>query len=146
LLTTTDPEGNKVDITDQQEMEKAILDNNKQKFNQSIHTPSYQSPLKEEFGFKGLTSTAQAALAELYESHDLDARLLDIIAQWQIPQAVRALGPLKMELSLDSYISFWRKAQEDTACFPSALSFSAMKAGAYNQAIAALDCSMTRLP
>jgi len=146
LVTTTDPKGNKVDITDQQEMEKAILDNNRQKFSQSIHTPFYQSPLKEEFGFKGLTSTAQAALAGLYESHDLDARLLDVIAQWQIPLAVRALGPLKMELSLDSYISFWRKAQEDTACFPLALSFSTMKAGAYDQAIAALDCSMTRPP
>ncbi len=64
LVTTTDPEGNKVDITDQQEMEKAILDNNRQTFSQSIHTPFYQSPLKEEFGFKGLTSTAQAALCE----------------------------------------------------------------------------------
>jgi len=85
-------------------------------------------------------------LAGLYESDDLDARLLVVIAQWQIPPAVRALGPLKMDLSLDSKISFWRKAREDTACFPSALCFSTMKAGAFDQAIAALECSMTRLP
>jgi hypothetical protein len=106
LITTTDSEGNKVDITDQVELEKAILENNRQKFTQSAHTPFYQPPLWEEFGFKGLTSTAQAALVGLYESDTLDERILDVIAQWQIPQAVRELGPMKMELSLESYVTF----------------------------------------
>jgi hypothetical protein len=51
-----------------------------------------------------------------------------------------------MEMSLDSYVSFWKKAREDTSCYPSALSFSTMKAGATDTDIAALDCTMTRLP
>jgi len=146
LITTTDSEGNKVDITDQVELEKAILENNRQKFTQSAHTPFYQPPLREEFGFKGLTSTAQDALVGLYESDTLDKRILEVIAQWQIPQAVRELGPMKMELSLESYVTFWKKAREDTACYPSALSFSTMKAGSNDLTIAALDCTMTRLP
>ena len=86
-------------------------------------------------------------MAGLYESNkDIDQRILDVIAQWQMPQAVRDLGPLKMELTLDTYISFWKKAKEDTSCYPSALSFSTMKAGAHDRSIAALDCSMTRIP
>jgi len=146
MITTTDSDGNKIDIMDQIDLEKAILDNNMHKFSQSAHTPFYQPPLRDEFGFKGITSTAQAALAGLNESDSLDERHLDVIAQWQIPQAVRDLGPLKMELSLESYISFWKNAREDTACYPSALSFSTMKAGAQDPNIAALDCIMTRLP
>ena len=60
--------------------------------------------------------------------------------------AVKDLGPIRMELTLDSYIAFWLKAREDTACYPSALSFSTMKAGATDSAIAALGCSLTRIP
>ena len=147
MVTVTDADGKKIDITDQQEIERAILDSNHRKFTQSSTTPFYQTPLKEEFGLKGITSATQATLAGLYESnHEIDSRILDLIAQWQMPPAVRALNPLKMELSLDSYTSFWRKAREDTACYPSALSFSTMKAGAHDPDIAALDCSLTRLP
>ena len=128
-------------------METAILNNNKAKFSQSANSPFYLSPLREEFGFKGLSSAAQASLAGLYESnHDIDGRILDVIAQWQMPQAVRDLGPLKMELSLESYIQFWKKARESTSCYPSELSFSTMKAGASDQDIAMLDCTLTRLP
>jgi hypothetical protein len=76
----------------------------------------------------------------------VDSKILDVIAQWQIPQVVRDLGFLKMEMSLESYVSFWKKTREDTSCYPSTLSFSTMKAGATDPDIAALDCTMTRLP
>ncbi len=94
MVTVIGPNGEKVDITDQQEIERAILDSNKQKFCQSAHTPFYLHPLKDEFGFKGLTSAAQATLAGVYDSnHEIDSRILDLIAQWQIPQAVWDPGP-----------------------------------------------------
>jgi hypothetical protein len=56
------------------------------------------------------------------------------------------MGPFKMELTLESYVAYWKKAREETSCYPSALSFSTMKAGAYDKDIAALDCCMTRIP
>jgi hypothetical protein len=77
---------------------------------------------------------------------DIDEKILNVIAQWQMPQAVRDLGPIKMDLTIDQYTSFWKKAKEDTSCFPSALSFSTMKAGSQDPLIALLDCSMTRIP
>jgi hypothetical protein len=147
MVTTVDAEGNRIDITSQQDMEKAILDNNHKKFSQSAHTPFYLSPLKEEFGFKGLMPSAQASLAGIYEStYDIDGRILDVIAQWQMPDKVQELGPLKMFLSVKTYTSFWLKARGNTACYPSALSFSTMKAGASDPLIATLDCLMTRIP
>jgi hypothetical protein len=56
MVTTTDAAGNKIEITNQKYMEQAILENNHKKILQSSHTPFYQSPLKERFSFKGLTS------------------------------------------------------------------------------------------
>jgi len=147
MVTITDASGNKIEITNQTEMEQAILDNNYKKFLQSSHTPFYRSPLKERFGFKGLTSSSQAVLAGLYDpDEDTDQRILDVIAQWQMPQTVRDLGPLQMNMTVDSYTAYWKKARENTSCYPSALSFSTMKAGAFDSSIAALDCAMTRLP
>jgi hypothetical protein len=90
LVSITDAKGQKRDITEKVAIERAILDSNKQKFSQSVHTPFYQNPLKEAFGFKGLTTAAQATLAGVYESNfDIEDKILDVIAQWQMPQAVR---------------------------------------------------------
>jgi hypothetical protein len=147
MVTTVDANGNRLDITNTQDMERAILQNNNEKFHQSSHTPFYSSPLKEEFGFKRLTSSAQAVLAGVYESNcDIDSCILDVIAQWQLPEKSKALGPLSMALSVESYVSYWRKAREETACYPSALSFTTMKLGAYDPQIATLDYLMTRIP
>jgi hypothetical protein len=147
MVTTQNAQGNKIELTNKQEMEKAILVSNKKKFLQSALTPFYQSPLKDEFSFKGLSLASQAVLAGIYDSnHDIDQRILDVFAQWQMPAAVRELGPLKMEMSVDSYVRYWKKARENTSCFPSALSFATMKAGAFNPQIATIDCMMTRIP
>jgi hypothetical protein len=147
MVTTLDSSGNLIDITNKKEIELAILESNKAKFLQSSHTPFYLPPLKDEFGFKGLTTAAQATLAGLYESNlNIDEMILNVIAQWQMTQAVSDLGPIKMDLTIDQYTSFWKKAKEDTSCFPSALSFSMMKAGSQDPSIALLNCSMTRIP
>jgi len=147
MVTMTDQEGNMIEITNQQDTEEAILSNNHKKFLQSTHTPFYLSPLKDNFGFKGLTTASQAVLAGVYDSnHNLDQRILDVIAQWQMPDEVKQLGPLKMAMSVESYVKYWKKAKENTSCYPSALSFSTMKAGAFDPQIAALDCQLTRIP
>jgi len=41
MIAVVGEDGNRVDITDRKEMERAILDNNKAKFSQSFHTPFY---------------------------------------------------------------------------------------------------------
>jgi hypothetical protein len=43
------------------------METNKQKYQQSFHTPFLQSSLREEFGFKGLSTAAQAVLGGVYE-------------------------------------------------------------------------------
>jgi hypothetical protein len=50
-----------------------------------------------------------------------------------MPIEVKELGHLKMEMSVDSYVRYWKKAREDTSCYLSALSFATMKAGVFDQ-------------
>jgi hypothetical protein len=133
MVTIIDQDGQRVDLTKQRDIELAILEHNNQKFTQSSGTPFYLPPLKDEFSFKGITGAAQATLAGVYESnHSLDERILEVIKQRQMPEAVRNLGPKKLALTFQEYMSYWKKAREDTACYPSELSFSTVEAGAWD--------------
>ncbi len=63
-MVTVNENGITRDLTKKHEIEQAIMLNNMEKYQQSFHTPFMTSPLKEEFGFKGLTTAAQAVLGE----------------------------------------------------------------------------------
>ena len=70
-----------------------------------------QPPLRSDFGFKGLTTASQAVLGGVYEpDENIDEYTKAFLEELVIPQAVRDLGTQTMELSLESYISFWKKA------------------------------------
>lgn len=85
IVTVTEEAGYKVDLTDRKSIEKAILHNNTEKFSQSFHTVLYNSPLKEKFGFKGLTTASQSVLAGSYDDTNLDPYIKEILHQWQMP-------------------------------------------------------------
>jgi len=147
MVTIQNPDGSRKDVTDRLEIEQAILRNNYDKFSQSFHTPFYCSPLEEVFGFQGLSTAAQAVLAGVYDTDlPLDQFIWDVLAQWEKLEAIRRLEPIRMDLSLEQYRSFWLKAHENISCYPSALSFSTMKAGAHDPDIAFLDWTLTKIP
>jgi hypothetical protein len=147
VVSVTNAQGEKIEITNKQEVEAAILASNKSKFSQSFHTPVYQSPLQESFGFKGLTTSAQSVLAGVYEHpEELSSYIVDMLSQWEKPEAIRSLEPVNMSLSLEQYRYFWNKANENVSCYPSALSFSTMKAGSFDPDISFVDCTLTKIP
>ncbi len=53
MVTVHNPDGSTKDITDKRQIEQAILQNNKAKFQQSFHTPFMTQPSKNMFGFQG---------------------------------------------------------------------------------------------
>jgi hypothetical protein len=63
-----------------------------------------------------------------------------------MPQSVKDLGPQSMEISVQDYQKFWKKAKENTSCYPDNLSFSTMKAGASSPLIAEIECRLTNIP
>jgi hypothetical protein len=134
------------DLTDKTEIEKAIISNNMEKYQQSFHTPFLTSPLREEFSFKGLTTASQAVLGGVYEPSDhVDQHTKDFLYELMMPQAVQDLGPQTMEISLESFRAFWKKAKENTSCYPDDLSFATMKAGATDDTISELECELINI-
>ncbi len=143
MVTVQQADGTYKDLTGKLEIEKAIMENNKEKYQQSFHTPFLQDPLRGDFGFKGLTFCSQAVLGGVYSPRaDIDGYTRAVIEELQMPENVRDLGYNKMTLDLDAYRSFWRKANENISCYPEALSFSTMKAGASNEIISELECEL----
>jgi hypothetical protein len=79
-------------------------------------------PLREDFGFKGLTTAVQAVLGGVYEPSDqVDPYTREVLQELQMPQGVRVLGPQSMEICLDYYRDFWKKANKNPSAFPDAL-------------------------
>jgi hypothetical protein len=51
-----------------------------------------------------------------------------------------------MQLTLEGYHAYWKKAKENISCSPGPLSFATMKAGASHDVISTIDCLLTRIP
>jgi Reverse transcriptase (RNA-dependent DNA polymerase) len=147
MVSIDNGQGGYIDITGKQEMEQAIMENNEKKYKQSHHTPFFQFPLVGDFGFKGLTMASQAVLSGVYESnYEIDPYAKDLLNHLHMPSDVKDLGPQKMELTVEAHRTFWRKAKENTSCYPDELSFSTMKAGASSDYISTIDSMLTRIP
>lgn len=101
-----------MDLTNQEDVERTIMKNNEENF------PFLQFFLASEFGFKGLTTAAQAALMAgvYFSNHPIDSHTREVIEQLVMPHSVRESGQHNME--------------KNTSCYPAALSFSTMS-GSY---------------
>ncbi len=112
MVSVQSADGSSQDITSKFEMEQAIMMNNQEKYKQSFHTPFMQPSLRSDFGFKGLTTASLAVLGGVYEpDENIDEYTKAFLEELVTPQAVRDLGTQTMELSLEIYISFWKKSQ-----------------------------------
>ncbi len=147
MVTVQDEAGNRFDLTSKEHIEQAIMKNNEEKYRQSSHTPFYQFPLVNEFGFKGLTSAAQAVLSGVYESnHPIEDCAQALLEELEMPEKVRELGPQNMKITKEDYRGFWLKAKENTSCYPAQMSFATMNAGATSDVISQLECNLTNIP
>jgi hypothetical protein len=127
-------------------MEKAIIFSNKRKFKQSFNTPFYNFPYNKIFVYKGLTPAAQQVLDGTFIApQDASCHIKDFLRSSAMPTKIKN-NINKMEITLVSFISFWRHAKENTSCFPSEFSFVTFKASSYETYLANMDCIMTRIP
>jgi hypothetical protein len=146
MVTVKLDDGSTKDITDKREMEKAIIASNKKKIKQSFNTPFYTFPYNKIFGYNGLTPAAQQVLDGTFiPPQDASCHIKDFLNSSAMPTNIKD-NIDKMEITLESFISFWRHAKENTSCFPSEFSFATFKASSYETYLANMDCIMTRIP
>jgi hypothetical protein len=69
----------------------------------------------------------------------------DFLTRLATPEDIKS-NPTTMEMTVDSFISYWKKAKEHTSCYPGEFSFATLKASSHNLYLATMDCIMTRIP
>ena len=114
-VTVNTPQG-KVIITDKQEMEKAIINENKDKYHQTESTcPFMHSPLKEHFGEKGLGPYTEDVLQGNYNiPSTVSEYTRDYLELCRMPEGELIINPLTR--SLDYFCQSWKKMKERTGC------------------------------
>ncbi len=127
-------------------MEKTIIARNKRKFQQSFNTPFYKHPYNKLFGYKGLTLSCQKVLDGTFTLPvNASTHIKDFLTHVSMPDVIKN-NPTNMEMTLPSFISFWRKTKENISCYPSEFSFATFKASSHDPPLAYMDCIMTQIP
>ncbi len=146
MITVKLPDGTSEDITDKHNMEKQIIANNKRKFQTSFSTPFYNYPYNKLFGYKGLIRASQEVLDGTFPAPiDASCHIKDFLKHSVMPKPIKD-NPTSMDITLQSYVSFWKKARENTSCYPRKFAFATMKASSFDNSLATMDCVMTNIP
>jgi hypothetical protein len=135
--------GEWVELTNQQEMEAALLKELQARFNQAKETPFAIKPLLLEAGAVGFgPSSNQILRGNFVPSHDTDpwaAKLIPFLKQ-EITQA-----PID-KLTKEEYAAGWKKVKERTSSGPSGITIPHMKAHGLVPYLAEVDVLMAHLP
>lgn len=104
-------------------------------------------PLRVEFGFKGIGPVVQAVLkGKYFPEHPINSFAAALLKELAMPQAIKDCTDTPVILSTEKYKNYWRKVKDNVSCYPSELSYSTMKAEVSSKIIAALECTLTRIP
>jgi hypothetical protein len=146
MVTIKQQDRSTIELLNRKEMEKAIVKSNKNKFLQSFGTDFYKHPYNKLFGYQGLTRSSQRVLDSNFQPpQDASTHMIDFLAHLAMPRTIKE-NPNQMEMTLDSFVSYWRKAREHTSCYPSPFCFATLKASSHDSYLANMDCVMTRIP
>ena len=110
----------------QEEVEQAVMANNEARFRLTENTPPMTEPLRSELGFLGNTEAARQILNGTYECPpEVDEYTKAFLAQIQVPQQQ---PQVRLSITSDDYIWYWKKAKERTSSSFSGLHFGHWKA------------------
>ena len=103
-VTVTDNNGTRI-ITEKEEMKKAIVEENRQKYHQTEEScPFMKQPLREHFGPVGMETETQAALdGDYVPPNNISPQTQSFIELCKIPQDELVINPLTR--SLDYFAS-----------------------------------------
>ena len=113
-VTVKTPQGEK-EITEKEELEKAIIDSNRHKYHQTEETcPFMSEPLRSDFGHLGQGPKTAQALKGQYKPYPLlSPQTKDFIELCRLPEEECIINPL--DRSLAYFTKSWRKMKEKTS-------------------------------
>jgi hypothetical protein len=133
-----------IEVTEKEDMEKALLRESQQRFNQAKETPFCTNPLLEAVGPVGISDVAQQILNGTFtppENCDPWARKL-------IPHLQYAVPPISfpVEHLPHQHSAGWKKVRERTSAGISGLTIPQLKAHLLDEHIVQVDATFARLP
>jgi hypothetical protein len=147
FVEVVDGNGNLVEKSSKEEVEKACMEENERRFQQANDTPFMCSPLVEEFGYLGVGPNAEAVLEGTYvppPSTDKYAAML--LEQLQMPETVRNSPVVPAIITTEQYVQGWKRAKEKMMSGSPLLHFGHMKAGIRDTTIAEFEATMSHIP
>jgi len=145
VVNTVDSQsGAQQDITQKCKLEMVCLEEAGQRFTQASSTPFLVLPLVEMFREVGLTSPAfQAVLDGTFNTPgECDRYVQKVLRKLVKPMTIQQCGLL----TLEEYISGWRKAQEAMLLSPSSIHFGHYIVGMQHPDIAQIKWLMAHVP
>jgi hypothetical protein len=136
-------EGTWVELTDQSDIEEALLRELELRFNQASSTPFCGSPLLENIGRMGELPAAKSILGGQYNP----SGQLDEWSRALIPFLRQTIPTCKPNtISISEHIAGWKRVKERTAAGPSGITIPHFKAHGSSLFLSEIDTIMANLP
>ena len=124
MAIATDEDGNDVICDTQETMVPAMAASNLARQKMCISKPSMTMPLLGDLDYLVDTHAATEIINGTYEILEgTNTYAAEFIAELQMPDAIRDIGPLDCSITPEENKSAWRKEKERTGCEPSTLNF-----------------------
>jgi len=146
-VTFRDAMGNERVADDHETLVKACAESNRRRQMQCQDTPFMTPPLLDKLGYLADTPAADEILKGTYEPPPgLDQYTRELLRELEMPEKIRAAGPMSVEVSAEEQLLAWKKQKENVAAEPSGLAFSHYKAVSNHNALVRVDAVMRGIP
>jgi hypothetical protein len=131
---TCNKEGIDIRFTDQEEVEKCIIDEVSHRFRLTEQwSPFRTGPLADAVGLLGDSPAADNIINGTFEADfDIDHHTKEIIKLLKLPASIKKEGPINFILSAQNFSSHWKHAKESTSSSISGMHFGHYKTAALN--------------
>jgi hypothetical protein len=147
IVEAPDEHGNMVEYSAREDIERACLQENEQRFRQANDTPFMRSPLVDEFGYLGIGENSRAVLTgEYIPPPNIDKYAAMLLQHLKQSTASKQPPRFLSMISTEQYIQGWKHAKERTTTGSAILHFGHFKAGARDSLIADFEATMAHIP
>jgi hypothetical protein len=148
-VVAPDKDGRWREVTEKEDIEMALLEENERRFTQAADTPFLQDPLLRLVGKMGTGPAAEAILRGTFtipeEVDEWAAKLIPFLARPEKVNQGKYIRP-PIVVTTKSHCDGWRKAKERTSSGPSGITFAHFKSGLKNDTVKEFEAVMTSIP
>lgn len=139
-------DGEIIDITEKEEIERVCMEENDPKYHQTENTPCMQSPLFELLGRYGETEFGQQVLDGTFEAPEGTSQyVIELLNELKMHENAEREKP-EPEITSKIFREGWKKIPEQTSAGPSGLHFGHLKACSKSDFLSQVESAISHIP